>query len=125
MRAVTFIFRLNANLLAFFLGLESVLVTLAASVPESRATAVIGVVEPLDGKVTAGTSVLPQATRRARHHRHGEATLEILALSFLDSIGAASELRRVAGASGKVRSLGRRPAVRAALVLGVLASAAC
>lgn len=45
-------------------------------------------------------------------------------MGLLDSVGAASELGRVAGASGEVRSFGRGPAVRAAFELGVLAAAA-
>jgi hypothetical protein len=122
---ITFSFRLNANLFALFLRLKSVLVTLATSVPEPRAATVISIVEPLDSEVPAGASVLLQTTCRAWHHRYRETTLKVLALSLLDSIRTASELRRVAGASGKVGPSSRRSAIRTALVFGTLASAAC
>lgn len=121
----TFSFRLNANFFALLLCFEPIFVTLAASVPEPRATTVIGIVKPLDRKVSAGAPVLLQTTRSTRHRRYGETTFEILPLSFLDSVRTASVLRCVAGASRKVWPLSWRSAVRTAFVLRVLASATC
>lgn len=59
--ASSFPFRLYANLLALFLRFKSVLITLAASVPESRAATIIRIVEPFNGELPAGTSILLQA----------------------------------------------------------------
>lgn len=119
----TFSFRLNANFFALLLCFEPIFITLAASVPEPRATTVIGIVKPLDRKVTAGASVLLQAARGTRHRRYCETTFEVLPLSFLDSVRTASVLRCVAGASRKVRPLSWRSAIRTAFILRVLASA--
>lgn len=121
----TFSFRLNANFFALLLCFEPIFITLAASVPEPRATAIIGIVKPFDREVSAGASVLLQTTRSTRHRRYSETTFEVLPLSFLDSVRTASVLRCVAGASRKVRPLSWRSAVRTALILRVLASAAC
>lgn len=55
--ARTFAFRLDANGFAFLLSFESIVVTFAAAVPESRAASVLGVVEPLDGELATSASV--------------------------------------------------------------------
>lgn len=122
---VTFSFRLYANLLALLLRFETVIITLAASVPESRTAAVVGVVVPLDREIAAGTSVLRQSACSTGHGRHREATLEVLPLRFFDSVWAASELRSVAHTSGEVQALGWGPFIRTAFEFRILTSAAC
>lgn len=119
-----FAFRLHAHFFALFLGLESIVVTLAATVPEPRASTVLRVEVPFDGEVSAGSSVPLQGARRPRSRWNRQTALEVLSLSFLGPVRATSVLRGVASASGEVRTLRRRSSIRAALEFCVLATAA-
>lgn len=72
--------RFDAHILALGLIREPVAVALAAAVVEAGATAVVRVVEPLDGVVGARTLLIRQGAGRLFINRSISTTSKVLAL---------------------------------------------
>jgi hypothetical protein len=121
---ITHSLRFNTDAVAFFFGLETIVVSVASAVPEPGTTAVVHVEEPFDRVIATGTALFRLKTTLLKIRWDIFATFEVVTACFGGTIRTTTVFAGVATASREIGTLGWGTVVGAATEFGVSATTA-